>query len=550
MLHVPLCPVCQHVSEDHAQWSSLYVWFPKFCVVILTNVDFIRDPDDPTFHPVRDVLDRPVITQLRKIVFSGAIYGVLVLVCLGGVVWGLHGITTDILPIHWSSTEPVLEFPIDLLFYNFFMPFTVKYIKPSVVLTKMYGWWFKVCARALRLTGFMFGERAKDEEGYHHYPSWLSLLKMERGDAETPVLPGQKAPEETVYFQRTGRFVRAPASDSVRRPRNTAVFIPVDEDNNRLDTENVPPIDLTATSPDWKVVYIPPHFRVRITIFILGIWAFAAVTGVSVTIGPLVLGRWILHKHIPKNVNLNDIYAFSVGVYISGAAAFLISKIPSSYSTLLTLSKSLRHSSSKSAALNTALYRFAKLLYLSITIGIVIPTLLALLIEAYVIVPLHTYFVPDPSATAARGTSHTVHFVQDWMLGVLYLKMAARMLLLSEEAPLARQLRAVVADGWYNPNVRIATKTFIFPILGTLLAALTVPFAGAWMALKVWGGEEVLVYRYAFPVAAAVAAVVGVGYTLGMLLEGWRGKVRDEMYLRGVVVHNFGEKTRSEGRVR
>lgn len=33
---------------------------------------FIRDPDDPTFHPVRDVLERNVVTQLRKIAFSAS----------------------------------------------------------------------------------------------------------------------------------------------------------------------------------------------------------------------------------------------------------------------------------------------------------------------------------------------------------------------------------------------------------------------------------------------------------------------------------------------
>ena len=67
------------------------------------------DPDDPNFHPVKDVLDRLVMMQLRKIGFSALIYGVLVIVCLGGVMWSLHLATAEsVLPIHWSSNEPVL----------------------------------------------------------------------------------------------------------------------------------------------------------------------------------------------------------------------------------------------------------------------------------------------------------------------------------------------------------------------------------------------------------------------------------------------------------
>src|SRR5882757_4757599 len=97
----------------------------------LIFADFIRDPDDPTFHPVRDVLERNVATQLRKILFSALVYGALVVICLGGVVWGLSFAFKGVLPIHWSSNEPVLEFPIDLLFYNFLMPLAVRFFKPS-----------------------------------------------------------------------------------------------------------------------------------------------------------------------------------------------------------------------------------------------------------------------------------------------------------------------------------------------------------------------------------------------------------------------------------
>ena len=70
----------------------------------ITNIakDFIRDPDDQNFHPVKDVLDRLVMMQLRKIGFSALIYGVLVIVCLGGVIWSFHLATESVVGLLMS----------------------------------------------------------------------------------------------------------------------------------------------------------------------------------------------------------------------------------------------------------------------------------------------------------------------------------------------------------------------------------------------------------------------------------------------------------------
>lgn len=66
---------------------------------------------------------------------------------------------------------------------------------------------------------------------------------------------------------------------------------------------------------------------------------------------------------------------------------------------------------------------------------IVLPTLFAMMIEFYLIIPTHTYFF--------SGETHVIHFIQDWTLGVLYIKMLGNMLLLDAESPWARALRGV-----------------------------------------------------------------------------------------------------------
>ncbi|KAL7272762.1 hypothetical protein RUND412_004420 [Rhizina undulata] len=504
---------------------------------------FIRDPDDPTFHPVKDVLERPVMMQLRKIGFSAFIYGVLVLLCLGGVVWSLYYTTDNVLPIHWSSNEPVLEFPVDLLFYNFFMPIAVKFFKPSDGLQKMYGWWFKKCARALRLTSFMFGEKKLDEEGHHVRRTWTTTLLRKKGDVHRPVI-GENIAREVemkgveVYYKRDGRYVRAPASDSVRRPRGTTVFIPVTEDNVRIDGKP-DPVDSPSgpNSEDFKMVYIPPWFRTRIGLVVLGIWLFAAGTGVAVTIGPLMLGRSVLKRLVPADVRLNDIYAFSVGVYILGGTLYAGAKWNIAKVWIAKSLKSSIRNRSFARGLGRWTIRVAKISYVFVACAIVLPTLFALMIEFYVIIPIHTYCLNDEQ--------HVIHFIQDWTLGVLYVKMMVKMVLMDGDSRWARALRGVVARGYLDPDVKLATRCFIAPA-GFMLVALLLPLALGFVTVKIFlhNASSAMIsqtYRYSYP-AVFVLFLLGVGaYCCKMVLDSWKQNVRDEVYLIGEQLHNHGE---------
>ncbi|KLU90380.1 RING finger membrane protein [Magnaporthiopsis poae ATCC 64411] len=190
-----------------------FALFVSMCRKIMRKgvLYFIRDPDDPEFHPVRDVLERNVTTQLRKILFSAFVYGALVMVCLGGVVWGLWASLPGVLPVHYSSNEPVLEFPLDLLFYNFLMPLAVKFFRPSDGLHAMYTWWFRCCARALRVTWFLFGERRIDEEGVlalgatseaRKLPFWRRLfLEVDDGMDHWAALPQTLVPHRRLVVR-------------------------------------------------------------------------------------------------------------------------------------------------------------------------------------------------------------------------------------------------------------------------------------------------------------------------------------------------------------
>lgn len=517
-----------------------FALFVSMCRKILRPgvLYFIRDPDDPTFHPVRDVLERNVATQLRKITFSAMVYGALVLVCLGGVVWSLAFALPGVLPIRWSSNEPVLEFPIDLLFYNFLMPVAVQYLKPADGLQAMYAWWFDKCARLLRLSWFLLDKRRIDEEiwpiqwGLSEIPSQTEYREI-----------AENGPIRHLPFDVRGRYVRAPASDMVRIPKDGKVFLEVNAKNERTDGKPDHDEGLHGKkSKLFQMVYAPPSFRFRIFLFIFLLWLFTAITGCSITIIPLVFGRWVFGALLPGEVKKNDIYAFSMGINTLGMVLYCLLHLRSGMvrarnALVMNVDTPLRILRRAGSVLVHGL----RLLYIYSAFVFVLPSLFALVVEFYVIIPLHTYFYPTES--------HTIEFVQTWTLGLLFFNLARRCLLWYADTRPAEALRAIVRNGLGNPDVRLATRSFIFPILVLSLLLIDVPFMCAWAAngLHLFGNDvrtQILVYRYAFPAVTALGAgILGVA-GLSRVVRGWRMKIRDEVYLIGERLHNFGEASR------
>lgn len=522
-----------------------FALFVSMCRKIMRKgvLYFIRDPDDPTFHPVRDVLERSVTTQLRKIAFSALVYGGLVIICLGGVVWGLDRATTGVLPIHWTSHAPSLEFPLDLLFYNFLTPFIIKFYKPSDGLHAIYQWWFKACARLLRLSNFLFGEKVKAEEGHHVRRTWSSWFAREKGDPEHPVIGEDRRilvedRGTRVYFFFDGKYVRAPASDQVRIPKGEKVFVEVDRFNHRKDgkTEGGVHNDLDMVT----MVYIPPWFRVRIAIFVLTIWIFAATTGVGITILPLLFGRYLFSLFLPPTVEMNDIHAFSLGLYTLGTLTYSIyhlykfvstlnRPVPSPLSTLLTVAAT-------ATRFGLRVLRFS---YVWTSLVFVIPFMFAMILELYFLMPLHAYLGPSEP--------HVVHVIQDWTLGFLYARLAARIIFADRTSRAARAFNAIITDGYLNPNARLTTRCFLLPVVVVFAIAVAAPSALAWALNRtIWLGASAAtksqVWRFSFPLLGVSLLAVWIGRESVSMLNKWRMVVRDEVYLIGERLHNFGEK--------
>ena len=527
-----------------------FALFVSMCRKIMRSgvLYFIRDPDDPSFHPVRDVLERSVSTQLRKILFSALVYGALVIVCLGAVVWGLSSLFSSVFPIHWSSNEPVLEFPVDLLVFNFLMPLVIKMFKPSVGLQNMYKWWFRRCARLLRLTHFLFGERMEEEEGRH---TWLySKPRDNEGSIDANEKP--QNPKKHAFI-RDGRLVRAPASDQVRIPKGSKTFVDIDEEGNRLD--GLPDAAHGLHGRENRMfseIYIPPFFRLRIAGFIVLIWLFAATTGVSLTVVPLLLGRFVFSYLFPSHPRMNDMYAFAIGVYLLGGPVYLAIMYRAQLLTAcgrISTNTLLQAETVKRATLRAGalILRGLKLLYFYGAFGLFLPSLFALIYEAYVLIPLHTYF----SRADDTPSVHTIHFISDWTLGVLYVRGGLRIMLRFHNSRPSRALRALVSPqnngaSWLNPDIRLATRAILLPITVLVILALFVPTGLGWVANRIWftgatGASQALVYRYSYPALLVMILAYAFGKVLRRAVTRWRARIRDEVYLIGERLHNLGE---------
>jgi len=399
------------------------------------------------------------------------------------------------------------------------------------------------------LTHFLFGKRKEDEEGRHVRRTWWDMMAGKRGNVQSPVIGDDRrtlAEDRNIdaYFLRDGNYVRAPASDQVRIPKGAKTFLEVNDEDERVDRQPDRDDGLHGKKSDmFTKVYIPPMFRLRIGLFILLIWLFAATTGVGITIVPLVFGRMVFAYLLPNHVRMNDVYAFSIGIYILGGSLYSMLH----FRTALNFARSTRffHAESRNQALRktyTYTLRFIRLLYTYVSFALVLPSLSALIMEFYIIIPLHTYF--------GGGERHIIYFIQEWTLGVLYIKMAGRLILWYSTSRPAQALRAVVRQGWLNPDVGLATRGFIFPASALMVAGLILPLTLGWTANKTYfrGAGDAMqsyVYRYSYPAILALCMWSVSVYLLSLVLKGWKQRMRDEVYLIGGRLHNFGEKRAS-----
>ncbi|KAF9506397.1 hypothetical protein BS47DRAFT_1385606 [Hydnum rufescens UP504] len=477
---------------------------------------FIKDPQDPTFHPIRDILDRPTLSQLRKLGISALMYSFVIAGGVGIAVYSLCHLGNPfhtLFPLRWDSRKPISEIPIDLLFLHLVVPLILGSIRPRDFITRATTAWWEHAAHELRLTSYMFGYRVVDEEEASVF-TWRRLPYL-RNFAWVGTNQDQEA------RVRDGGFARAPAGDTIAFPDKERQMLvstnehgaPLDDEGRRLiETQNEAAAKANRNvAEDYQVVYLPPHFKYRVSVFITYLW-FTAVCCVTVVVGtPILIGR-----------PMHDGYSFIVGGCILWAAVMVGRSAIKQYRGLQVqrrvhrLAAEARRSSGLPArarwdpifvALVRSVIWLGNLAWIGLALGLVLPILLGVMMQFYIILPIRVGFFPE-----TEGRAPTIHA---W--------------------------DTIVRNGFTDVDVILATRDFILPVGGGLLAMIVVPGIVPHILSLILHIQlpEYVAIRGIYPAIFLTACVVHAIRRVAALLETWAQTVRDNEFLIALRLQNL-----------
>lgn len=268
-------------------------------------------------------------------------------------------------------------------------------------------------AAKLRLTSYMFGDRHEEEEFTVQFDSWTTFLRRSTSDIE--------AASQTC----DGTFRRVPATDNIALPKDMRATAEVLADGtpaNPAAKELVEAQNAEALKAkreiknDYLTVYFPPNFRIRIFGFIASVWTIVAILAAIFIAVPVQLGRRFFGLFTPKE--LHDGYSFLAGIYFLWAC-YLVTNA----AERLDKRRQRRGGDGPRAEfavffIKRSLLWLSQIAYMGILLGIIIPILLAFVVDLYIVMPVRLTLNP--------AMDIRIRVVDMWALGLVYGKIFMR----------------------------------------------------------------------------------------------------------------------------
>ncbi|TIB90370.1 hypothetical protein E3Q06_00403 [Wallemia mellicola] len=403
---------------------------------------FIRDPNDPNFAPMRDVLERSAWTHVRKLAFSAFLYSTFILSTFGVGFCMLRFGFNGILPFRWKAQEPISVVPVDLLFLQFVMPFTIRKLGPKDLAKSFYAKWWKWASSQLGLSSFMFGGRYKREETRYRVYNWKTMF-------------GFKQRKRDMRF---GNWMRVPATDNVSfdRRRPCPMLVPVDDNGYPIDTRGEKAVanqlreaSFNARDPakDWCVVYAPPNFKRRLLWFIAYLWATTVIAAIGIVVPSITIGRLIMDNWAGRE--MHDLYCLIIGLYAVLVPPIMYKK----YVKNITYNQ---------------VVRLMKSLYFISALGFIFPTFLGITLELSIIIP-NKYIINNLQFPPR------LNIPQAWCLGLLssrFFLYFAKSRDINEPINLIHKLQT---DGFDSITVRQFNSRILKPISQVFLIVYIFP---------------------------------------------------------------------------
>ncbi|KAG8368410.1 hypothetical protein BUALT_Bualt15G0042600 [Buddleja alternifolia] len=459
---------------------------------------FLRDPADPNYNPFRDLIDDPVHKHARRVLLSVAVYGSLIVMLVFLPVKLAMRMVPSVFPLDISVSDPFTEIPADMLLFQICIPFAIEHFKLRHTLKSVLRYWFTGVGWALGLTDFLL---PKPEDNGGHENGNGDPGRQDRGHAQA------------------GEQERPLAIEDANRLRNVVANV-----NPEDELDNDEPAD-----PDrWA-------FVLRIVLLLVVAWMTLLVFNSTLIVVPISLGRALFNAlpllPITHGIKCNDLYAFVIGSYVIWTAL-----AGARYCVDLIRTR-------RTKVLLNQIWKWCGIILkssalLSIWIFI-IPVLIGLLFELLVIVPMRVPVDESP----------VFLLYQDWALGLIFLKIWTRLVMLDHMMPLMDdswriKFERVREDGFSRLQGLWVLREIVFPIIMKLLTALCVPYVLSRGVFPIFGYPLVInsaVYRFAWLGCLIFTALCFCAKRFHVWFTNLHNSIRDDRYLVGRRLHNFGE---------
>lgn len=258
---------------------------------------FIRDPSDPSHSPIKDIIDRPAMTQLPRLATSAVMYSIIAFSVCGAIPTLIVGLSSiglfkkNFLPLRLDQ-RPLSSIPFDLLFLHLILPPSWESLRVDHRLKKGLALWWNFTVRSLDLSSLILGvETPRQPQSRTVQLAWLVT------DAICQSVFGR--------YDNRATSARVPSNDRVEllpltEGAREAMFIPLDHKGapkTEVDELRLLRQDRAARRAgrnpmkDYTVIQLPDYWRTRIHV-LLGVGlASASLLVAAVFFIPLAVGR-------------------------------------------------------------------------------------------------------------------------------------------------------------------------------------------------------------------------------------------------------------------
>lgn len=294
----------------------------------------------------------------------------------------------------------------------------------------------------------------------------------------------------------------------------------------------------------------PSYFEFRLMLLFLMMFASVIIGSLVVMTVPVSIGRhcmnlWKMISSSTVVANTDDsisipktheLYTSSLGIYLcwllSRGVSICIQLLPQGRSAIMT---KIKH------WLSIAVSYTAAALVLVVMIG-VIPLLFGLIFDLVLVIPLRVSLEQTP-----------IYFLmQDWALGVLYLKIASALILVGPDWALKRSIERIYNAGIRNIDLKVIVTELAAPIVITLGLILAIPYVFVHSIVPIFIHNQVsqnFIERRIYPTILIVVITVTLVILQMRQFEKLYVTIKNDKYLVGQKLVNYDQQKKARNNV-